>query len=197
MADEQDIEREAVQKQQNKSELERTAAARLNGGPQLKRNEKNKFLGEFRERVLIALTYSQVEELGTYQEVLEAIRDQEAVKLIINAKVDLQKATEYVKLADENDLSFKKTGAAGLTSDIALVVVSDHAVNRDDIYIKNRHDKLAEKDIPEELIQARGKKVCSSCYQLIEKRAPEELDNYQSLNWFDKLLGEKCPVNHN
>jgi hypothetical protein len=47
MADEQDIEREAVQKQQNKSELERTAAARLNGGPQLKRSEKNKFLGEF------------------------------------------------------------------------------------------------------------------------------------------------------
>ena len=193
----QDIEQESMKKQQQKSELERTAAAGVNGGPKIKQNEKNKFLGEFKERVLIALTFSQVEEEGTYPEVAEAMGDSEAVKLILNREVDMEKARDYIKLADENDLSFKKIGAAGLVGDIALVVVSDHAVHAEEIYVRSRRKRLKEKGIPEELINARGEKICDDCYNLIKEKAPEELDNYKKMSLFDKLIGEKCPGSHN
>lgn len=193
---ENDVEREAMRKQQKKSELEQRAAAAINGGPDLKRAEKNKFLGEFRERVLVALTFKQVEEEGTYQEVLEAIKDNEAVKLIIDRGVEMAKARDYIKLAQKNDLSFKKIESVR-ASQIALVVVSDHAVHRGRIYVQSRAERLKEKGIPPALINARGEKICDDCYNLIKEKAPEELDNYQKMSWFDKLLGVKCPVDHN
>ncbi|MFO7819540.1 MAG: YueI family protein [Halanaerobacter sp.] len=192
---ENDVEREAMRKQQKKSELEQKAAAAINGGPDLKRAEKNKFLGEFKERVLIALTFIQVEEEGTYREVLEAIKDKEAVKLIIDRGVEMAKARDYIKLAQKNDLSFKKIEAVR-GSQIALVVVSDHAVHRDNIYVTSRKKRLQEKGIPLALINARGEKICEDCYNLIKEKAPEELDNYQKMSWFDKLIGTKCPVDH-
>lgn len=196
MANDEEIEREAVRKQQQKSELERKAEAALNGGPKLKQSEKNRFLGEFRERVLIALTLEQVEEEGTYPEVLQAIRDKEAVKLILDRGVAMKKAREYIRLAHQNHLSFKKIEAANTHSKIALVVVSDHAVHEEDIYVKSRQEKLKAKGLPLALIEARGEKVCSDCYNLIKEKAPEELDNYEKLSWFDKLIGDKCPVDH-
>ena len=110
---ENDIEREAIRKQQKKSELEQRAAAALNGGPELRRAEKNKFLGEFRERVLIALTFKQVEEAGTYRRVLEAIKDSEAVKLIIDRGVEMAKARDYIKLAQKNDLKIDRNFISG------------------------------------------------------------------------------------
>ncbi|MGM0501254.1 MAG: YueI family protein [Bacillota bacterium] len=197
MAKDEDVQREAARKQQKKSELERTAEANLGGGPQLKQGEKNKFLGEYKERVLIALTYEQVEEPGTYKQVLEAIKDQEATKLIINRKVDMDRAKDYIRLASENDLSFKKVAAANYKGDIALVVVSDHAVHRDNIFVKSRAEKFKERGIPVELIDATGKKICEDCYNLIKEKAPEEVENYKKMTLFDKLTGIKCPVDHN
>ena len=192
----QDIEQESMKKQQQKSELERTAAAGINGGPKIKQNEKNKFLGEFKERVLIALTLEQVEERGTYQEVEEAMQDSEAKKLILDRSVDMSRARDYIKLAEQNDLSFKKIEAGNFVGDIALVVVSDHAVHKENIYVKSRTERLKEKGIPLELIKARGEKICKECYNLIKEKAPKELDNYQQMSWFDKLIGEKCPGQH-
>ena len=196
MSEDETIQRDVARKQQKKSELEKTAEAGLNGGPQIKKQEKNKFLGEFKERVLIALTYEQVEEAGTYKQVLDAIRDDEAEQLIINRKVDIEKAKDYLKLADDNNLSFKKVAAANYNGDIALVVVSDHAVHYDNIFVKSRPEKFKEQGIPVALVDATGQKICEDCYNLIKEKAPEELENYRKISWFDRLLGIKCPADH-
>ncbi|OCL25642.1 hypothetical protein U472_15035 [Orenia metallireducens] len=196
MTEEKDIQQEAIIGNQGKSDLEQRVSAGIHGGFELKKGEKNRFLGEFRERVLKALTFEQVEEPGTYPEVLKAIKKREAKKLIINRKVDMERAKDYIKLAREHDLSFKKVDSPDFKGDIALVVVSDHAVNQSDIFIKDRATSLKEKGLPVELINARGGKICEDCYQIIGEKASEELVNYQKMNWLDKIIGKKCPANH-
>ncbi|PRX35755.1 uncharacterized protein YueI [Orenia metallireducens] len=196
MSEDKDIQQEAIMENQGKSDLEQRVSAGINGGFELKKGEKNRFLGEFRERVLKALTFEQVEEPGTYPEVLEAIKNNEAKKLIINRKVDMDRAKDYIRLAREHDLSFKKVDSPDFKGDIGLVVVSDHAVNQSDIIIKDRVTSLKEQGLPIELINATGEKVCEECYQMIKEKAPEELENYRKMNWLDKIIGKKCPANH-
>ncbi|TDX59176.1 YueI family protein [Orenia marismortui] len=196
MSEDNDLQEEIIMGQQGKSKLEQTVSAGINGGFEFKKGEKNRFLGEFRERVLQALTFEQVEEAGTYPEVLEAIKDTEAMKLIINRQVDMDRAKDYINLARDYDLSFKKVDSPDFKGDVALIVVSDHAVNKKGIFIKDRNSKLQEKGIPEEIINAKGKKICDKCYDLISKKVPEEKDNYYKFTWFDKLIGKECPGDH-
>ncbi len=193
---EEKVREEALKKQQDKSELEQTAARGVQGGLELKKEEKRKFLGEFKERVLIALTRAQVEEAGTYPQVMEGIKDPEAEKIVIDREVDMNSAREYIRLAQEYNISFKKVGSPEFEGEIGLVVVSDQAVDREEIFVKSREEYLRDKGIPNDLITAQGEKLCADCYQLIAQKAPEELDNYKQLSWFDKLLGKKCPGSH-
>ncbi|AGB42330.1 hypothetical protein Halha_2456 [Halobacteroides halobius DSM 5150] len=193
---EDDIQKEALKGQQNKSNLEQQVAAGMHGGLELKKGEKNRFLGEFRERVLIALTYNQVKAGKGYQQVKDNIKDPEATKLIVNREVDQKSAKEYIRLAREANLSFKRVDSPDFTGDIALIVVSDHAVNKEDVSIRDKEKYLLEQGIPKELIDAQGDKVCADCYQLVKEKAPQELDNYQQFSWLDKLLGAECPGPH-
>lgn len=194
--EEEKVREEALKKQQGKSELEQTAARGVQGGLELKKEEKRRFLGEFRERVLIALTFSQIEEPGTYPQVMEAIKDSEAEKMVIDRRVDLDSAREYIRLAQDYDVDFKKVGSSEFKGEIGLIIVSDQAVNCEEIFVKSREEYLRDKGIPEELITAQGEKLCADCYQLIAQKAPEELKNYEQLSWFDKLWGKECPGSH-
>ena len=192
-----EIRQEALKKQQNKTELEQTVASGVQGGWELNKEEKSRFLGEFRERVLIALTKEKVEAPGTFPEVIEAIKDPEAEKLIIDRSVDMGVAREYIQLAREYNLSFKKVSSPEFKGPIKLVIVSDGAVNRSSIAVQTREERLKEKGVPEELIAAQGEKICKDCYKLISNKAPEEIENYKQLSWFDKLMGINCSGAHN
>ncbi|MCK8827764.1 YueI family protein [Natroniella acetigena] len=196
MSKDKDLQQEAIKGQQGKSELERKVGAEAHGGLELKKEERNQYLGEFKERVLKALTVSQVEEEGVYSEIITSIKDSEAKKLIIDSKVSSPAAKEYIKVARENELSFKKVSSPDFKGELGLVVVSDHAVNREDIFVEKRQKRLDKKGVPEKLIDAQGEKICSECYSLLEERAPEELKNYHKITWVDKLFGKNCPGDH-
>ncbi|WP_408955190.1 YueI family protein [Natroniella sp. ANB-PHB2] len=196
MSKDKDLQQEAFKSQQGKSELERKVGVEAHGGLELKKGERNQYLGEFKERVLKALTITQVEEEGVYPEIITSTKDSAAKKLIIDSKVSSSAAKEYIKVARENNLSFKKVSSPDFKGEIGLVVVSDHAVNREDIFVEQRKERLKQKGLPEELINARGKKICSKCYSLLEERAPEELKNYHKITWLDKMFGKNCPGDH-
>lgn len=187
----EEIEEEAILNQ-DKSELEQTASAGIHGGFELKKSEKRRFLGEFKERVIKALTFNQISEPGVYPEILAAIRDSEAEKLIINRQVDVKAAKEYIDLARQNGLSFKKVESDEFKGDIGLVVVSDEAVNSEEIRVPNKEQKFKELNLPVELIDEAGKKICAECYTEIADKAPEELVNFKKMDWFDKLFQPPC-----
>ena len=179
-----------------KSEMEKTLSAGIWGQPQLRPHERRQFLGEFRERVIIYLTLEQVEEEGTYPEVIRAIEDPRAAKLILNSEVDMEAASEYMQLARQRQLQFTTVSSPRISGEAGLVVVSGEAVEEEHIKIPTRREKLIDRGIPAELVDARGQKICSRCYSLIKKNAPEELKNYRRQTILEQLLHAPCPCNH-
>ncbi|SJZ47933.1 YueI family protein [Selenihalanaerobacter shriftii] len=187
----EEIEEEAVLNQ-NKSKLEKTISAGIHGGYEFKKGEKNQFLGEFRERIIRVLNFKQIIEPGVYPEVLEAIKDSEAKKLIISRKANLKAAKDYIELANQNNLSFKKVDSPEFKGDIGLAVVSDHAVHHEEIIVIDKEEKFKEIGLPVELLQKAGEKICADCYHKIEENAPEELINFEKMSWIDSLFNSSC-----
>lgn len=162
------------------------------GISELKKEEKALFLGQFRERILKALTIPQLQEPGTYKEIEEAIKDTRASKLIINRRADLKKAAEYIRLAKANNVSFTTIEGESIKGTLGLVVAADYAIDVEDILIKDRRDKLLSAGLPEALVDNPGQKLCKDCYEKLRKLAPQELKNYKPITLLDRLTGTKC-----
>jgi len=176
----------------DKSKLEEKVMEGVYGKKELKKSERNRFLGEYEERVIRYLTYKQVLEPGTYPEILDAIRNNEAKKLIISREVDLIAANDYVKLAAENNLLFKRVDSPDFKGDIALIVVSDHAIDITNRKVLSRIERLKNKGISDRIIENPGATLCKKCWNELKEKAPEELENYSKNGMLDKMTGAKC-----
>ena len=178
--------------EQGKSKLEKKVEEGLYGRPEIKKEEKNRFLGEFKERVIRYLDYKQVEEPGTYPEILEAIRHPQAKKLIIDRRVDDERARDYIALARENELQFKRVDSPKFEGQTGLVVVSKQAVEIKNRKVMDRKERLQKLGISDRIIKNAGRKLCAACWQELEEKAPQELINYQKMNLLDKIGGTSC-----
>ena len=83
------------------SKLEKTAREGAFGPTELKKGEKNRFLGEFEERVIAYLSESQIKEKALYPEIKEALQSKEANKLIIRGDIDKSLISDYIEWARE------------------------------------------------------------------------------------------------
>ncbi|HLV09677.1 MAG TPA: YueI family protein [Halanaerobiales bacterium] len=175
------------------SRLEKKLKEGIYGKPELKKEERSYYLGEFKERVIRYLSYEQVEEPGTYPEILEAIRHLEARKLLIDRQVDLKAADDYIRLAHQNNLQFKRVDSPDFKGDIALVVVSDHAVDTKEKGVISRQERLKKEGISDKIIENVGAKLCADCWKELQEKAPAELLNYEKMGFLDSLMGIKCP----
>lgn len=178
--------------EEKKSKLEDKVLEGVYGKKELKKSEKDYYLGEFKERVIRYLTVQQVLEKGTYPEIFEAIKSPDASKLIIDREIDLSAANEYVKLAAENNLTFKRVDSPDFKGDIGLVVVSDHAVDYKNRKVLTRKERLQAKGISDKIIENPGARLCKKCWQELEEKAEEELRNYRKMTFIDRILGAKC-----
>ncbi len=175
-----------------KSDLEKKVEQGLYGPPEIKKEEKNRYLGEFKERVIKYLTYDQVMEKGTYPQIMKAINNKKAKKLIIDRNVDMDYAQDYINLARKNNLDFKRVDSPEFKGEIALVVVSDRAVDIKNRKIMKREERLQKLGLSDNIIKNAGAKLCDKCWNEVKEKAPEVLDNYKKMSWLDKLLKEKC-----
>ena len=66
-----------------------------------KQLEKNIFLGEYKERVIAALTKEEVEEKGVYKEIIQALKTKEAKHLKISRDIEFSKIRDYVIEAEK------------------------------------------------------------------------------------------------
>ncbi|MFZ5943915.1 MAG: YueI family protein [Bacillota bacterium] len=119
----------------DKSELEKTIERGIYGEPELKKEEKEHFLGCFRERVLKVLTKKQVMERGTYKEILEILKDPRAKRIIISNDISMPSAMEYITMAKNNNVQFTMVDGHNFVGDVGLVVSADDACDVEDIYV--------------------------------------------------------------
>ena len=158
--------------------------------------EKNSFLGEYKERVLAALTFDEVNEKGIYNEIEKALGDKEAKKMIVSREVDFKCIKKYLDIAKSKHISCKMMDNLLNTGEVCLVVASDDALNHplENPIVESKIEKIREKNLPDIYYKAIGNKLCSFHSDIIEKEIPEYKDYYGKIEFLDSLFGTKCPI---
>ena len=178
-----------MREKHEKSELERTVERGIHGVPKLRPEEKRVYLGEFRERVIIALTPEEIHYEEALEVVEKAIKEEEAFRLIVNSKkVSTEYNRKYMHLARDNGREYKSYNPESKDA-MGLVVVSQKAVNRDKIRVELHL-------LPDKFQRADHKRLCKDHYEELKGIAPDRIEEFQKLNSLDKLLGRQCGVGH-
>ncbi|MGP3778206.1 YueI family protein [Halanaerobium saccharolyticum] len=174
------------------SKLEKTAREGAFGPTELKKGEKNRFLGEFEERVIAYLSESQIKEKALYPEIKEALQSKEANKLIIRGDIDKSLISDYIEWAREAGVSFNRKNSPEFRGNVALAVAGKDAVKQQFGKIPDREEKLQKKGLSDNIIKNAGSLLCSDCWKELMEKAPEEKVNYKKAGIFDKLTGTGC-----
>ncbi len=106
------------------------------GPRETKPDERRKFLGTIRERIVIALTQEQVREKGIYIQVEEAIKENKQARLYLNGNINYKIVTKYTKIASKYNVAYTFVTNKNHNSDIGLVLAYDHAIDKEEIYVK-------------------------------------------------------------
>ncbi|PLT31410.1 YueI family protein [Peribacillus deserti] len=108
------------------------------GQKELKPEEKRKFLGTYRERVIVALLVGQVAENQVYTDIEAAIKKYPQSSLLLNGEISYSHLSKYVKLANQHHIPYKVVSNLETDTDIGLVLASKNAIDIKDIYV-NKH----------------------------------------------------------
>ncbi|MFB6468547.1 YueI family protein [Cytobacillus sp. Hz8] len=111
------------------------------GAKQIKPDERRKFLGTIRERVVITLTTSQVMEAEPYPEVLNAMKENKKAQLLLNGNLDYSYHSKYIKRVTELSMEYTMVNNKDYHSELGLVLAYDYAIDQEEIYV-------AKKDAP-------------------------------------------------
>ena len=106
------------------------------GPRETKPDERRKFLGTIRERIVIALTQEQVREKGIYSEVEDAIKENRKARLYLNGNINYKVLTKYTKIASKYKVSYTFVTNNNHNSEIGLVLAYDDAIDKEEIYVK-------------------------------------------------------------
>jgi uncharacterized protein YueI len=114
------------------------------GKPQLKADETNKFLGNYRERIYLAMTTLEMKDEKNLEAFGNFLNDEIGADLsiVINNELPLAIQSSYMKVAKEKNIPLKLYTREGLTAendDIGLVAYASTAVNVENISITRYH----------------------------------------------------------
>ncbi|MDI9422127.1 MAG: YueI family protein [Bacillota bacterium] len=110
------------------SELEKTVRTGIHGTPQLRPDEKRRFLGFFRERVIQAVTFDQLRNRDGLQVMTSALKDPRGVELVIHKKARAQ-AMPLIVDARKTGLDFTIVSNPNLVGNVAVLLVAKDAVD--------------------------------------------------------------------
>lgn len=120
---------------------EQRLAIGMQGAPELKREEKQVYLGEFRERVIRILSKKQVAQRFIYPEIIQALNHKQSSKMLINGELWDDLTNKYIALAKKVNKPYTMIHDPELKGETGLVVVSDDAVDIEDIEVANRESE--------------------------------------------------------
>ena len=105
------------------------------GKKEINPEERRQFLGTLRERVVIALSTSQVREKYILPQVEKEMRSNQKAVVYLNGNVDYSYLSKYIQLAQKHKLSYTVVTNKEYNSKVGLVLAYDHAIDREEIYI--------------------------------------------------------------
>ena len=166
-------------------ELEKYIKFGLSGSMEIKGDEKKYWLGEFRERVIFALTKGQINRKEAMKVIDLKLKDSRITRLVIRSGIGEATTGKYMDLSKKHNVEFKTIDTQSEKEEIALVLVSDDAVNEDNVL----------EDIPvlpKPFYNAKNNKLCSTHMQELKEKAPLFVEDFEEVSFFDKMVGIPC-----
>mgnify|MGYP003517273711 FL=1 len=161
-----------------------------------KQLEKNIFLGEYKERVIAALTKEEVEEKGVYKEIIQALKTKEAKHLKISRDIEFSKIRDYVIEAEKIGINYQLVDGLSYSGNVGLVVSSDDALEnqKEDPIIMSIPERFKNKGLPDIYYESLEEKICDYHKMIIHNEMPEFEEKYREITFLDRVLGVKCPI---
>lgn len=106
------------------------------GPKEIKPEERKRFLGTLRERIVVALTQAQVRDNSVNTELEKIIKENPKAHLYLNGQIEYPTLSKYLKMAGKVGIQFTIVNNQDVETDIGLVVAYDHAIDKEEIFIK-------------------------------------------------------------
>jgi uncharacterized protein YueI len=114
-------------------------------GPlETKPDERRKYLGTIRERIIVALYKRQVAETEVYPQIKQSMKKYPGAQLLLNGNMNYEVLSKYVKLATKNKVEHTIVTNKEHDTEIGLVLAMSHAIDKDEIFI-SKNDPIPEK----------------------------------------------------
>lgn len=110
----------------------------IHGAKQTKPDERRRYLTTLRERVVIALTQSEVLGKGVEQEVLKMMDENLQAHLYLNGHISYSYLSKYIKEAEKRDIEFTIVTNKDYDSELGLVLAHHHAIDKENIYLSKK-----------------------------------------------------------
>lgn len=106
------------------------------GPKEIKPEERKRFLGTLRERIVLALTQAQVRDNSVNSELEKIMKENAKAHLFLNGQIEYQTLSKFLKMAGKIGMQFTIVNNQDVETDIGLVVAYDHAIDKEEIFIK-------------------------------------------------------------
>ena len=100
----------------------------IHGTPQLRRSERRRYLGFFRERVIQAVTFSQIRTREGIAAINQALEDKRARELVVHSNARAR-AMPSIMMAQNRGIDFTITNDPEFMGEVAVIVVAPDAVD--------------------------------------------------------------------
>lgn len=128
------------------SNVEKYLMEGIHGKKELNIEEKRKFLGALRERIIFALTKKQVRKNSIPNEIQMAIKEYSKAKMLLNGHIDYSYLSKYIKLCEELNVPYTLVTDQEHDTDIGLVLVNPDAIDKEHIYLDDKKPKFELKE---------------------------------------------------
>ncbi|WNS76027.1 YueI family protein [Bacillus sp. DTU_2020_1000418_1_SI_GHA_SEK_038] len=108
----------------------------IHGQKETNPDERRKFLGTLRERIVIALKQSQIRENGIYPQVEDALKKNKGAHLYLNGNMSYEELSKYTKIASKYNVAYTMVTNKDYNSEIGLALAYDYAIDKEEIYVK-------------------------------------------------------------
>jgi uncharacterized protein YueI len=110
----------------------------IHGAKQTKPDERRKFLGTIRERVVVVLTKAEVRSKQIEPEFKHVLEKNKGAQIYLNGNMNYTFYSKYITLAEEMQVHYKIVTNKEHDSEYGLVLAYDYAIDKEDISLSKK-----------------------------------------------------------
>lgn len=121
----------------------------IHGAKEIKPDERRRFLGTLRERVVVALTKAEVRSKQAESEFKRILEENKEAHVYLNGNMNYDALSKYIKLAEDLAVAYKIVTNKEHDSEYGLVLAYDYAIDKEDIALAKNKKIVAVEEIEE------------------------------------------------